>query len=144
MRIGEEIRLNNFLREKATRKAFRVTKAEAVTMPDGKIHYVINGMDEKDVEGIPLDDDVLLLNCHLNVKWNISCIALAVLLKGVDKFYMEEKFILIKEKGEYFLFLSSFSTESQHGVERKKIDYLHQLQNFYQIIARENLTVDMQ
>ncbi|GAB6011218.1 hypothetical protein [Viscerimonas tarda] len=135
----EGIRINNYLRTKADRKIFRVTKIEVIDANNAKI----NDINALEVEEIPLSDDLLLNRCNFEVKRSISCIALAVLLKDVDKFYIDEKFILIKEKGDYKLFLSSFSTESRHGVEEKKLNYLHQLQNAYYTIAGENLAVSI-
>jgi hypothetical protein len=143
MEIGS-LRLNNFLRNKFTKKAFKVTKIEAFYDAVKKsVIPIVNDMNAKDIEGIPLDDNILLVNCHFEVRRNISCIALAVLLQDIDQFYIDGKFVLIKEKGAYKLFLSNFSTESTHGVERKKIGYLHQLQNVYQMIAGEELNVQM-
>jgi hypothetical protein len=143
MKIGS-LRLNNFLRNKSTKKAFKVAKIEAFYDAHKKsVIPIVNDMDAGDVESIPLDDNILLVNCHFEVRRNISCIAMAVLLQDIDQFFIDGKFILIKEKGEYKLFLSNFSTESSHGIEQKKISYLHELQNVYQLIAGEELNVQM-
>ena len=137
------IRVNNYLRTKEEKNEFKVTKIELINQPDSTETCVINEFHEELVEGIPLDDDLLLNKCNFDVKRNISCIVLAVMLHDVDKFFIEDKFILIKEKENYKLFLSSFSTESKHGVEEKIVNYLHQLQNVYYDITQEDLHVDI-
>jgi hypothetical protein len=142
MEIGS-LRLNNFIRNKHTKETLKVTKLEAFSDACEKQRYAINNMDADDAEGIPLDDSILLNNCRFEVRRNISCITMAILLQDIDQFFIDGKFILIKEKGAYKLFLSNFSTESLHGVEQKTIRFLHELQNLYQVIAGEELKVQL-
>jgi hypothetical protein len=143
MDIGS-LRLNNFLRNKSTKEVFKVKKLETLYDADRKaVVSFINDLNAENIEGIALNDTLLLENCCFEVKRNISCFVIAVLLQDVDRFYMDDKFVLIKENGIYKYFLDNFSTESTSGVEEKKIKYLHQLQNIYRLFADEELYVQM-
>ena len=134
------IRINNYLRKKDSKELIKVAKIELPGTQNNE-SCKINNIIIDNLEGIPLNDDLLLSQCNFTVRRNISCIVLALLLKNIDQFCIEDKFILIKEGGEYKLYLTSFSTESCHGVEEKKINYLHQLQNVYYDITLEDLTI---